>query len=98
MAEKKNPYIKKGLGGKDVDPKKPGADFVTKMGDDAERKLIKEVDDKYELVGILPGRVIWNDHDIDFRKISAETAAQLVEAECPFIKEKSKSSTAAKTA
>lgn len=94
--EIKNPFLQRGKGGKDVDPKNPSADFITKQGASVERKLPKEVEEKYQLVGIQPGRVIWRDHEIDFRKVTVETCKMLVDAECPFIKEKEGSKPAPK--
>lgn len=84
----KNPFLQRGKGGKDVDVKNLSADFVTKQNQPVERKLPKEVEEKYQLIGIQPGRVIWRDHEIDFRKVTVETCKLLVDAECPFIKEK----------
>jgi hypothetical protein len=82
----KNPFIKRGAGGNEAKASNP--EFITNMNKEQKNEMLDGVKDRYELVGIVPGRVIWRDHDIDFRKISLQTAAHLVEAGCPYIREK----------
>jgi len=63
------------------------------MSSSVKSELPKKVAEKYEMVGVLPGKMIIQGKTVDFRTIGLTQAAQLVKANCPYIKEKSKAST-----
>ncbi len=60
-----------------------------------ERKLDSTLK-KFELVGIQPGKIIFEGKSYDFRKMSAKTADALVQKGCKYIKRKEKAIAAEK--